>query len=407
MVGRSRRGGEVASDGRHLLYKQYLRILAMHRPAVFVMENVKGLLSSRVDGQSMFGRMMDDLESAGADVPELRQFHNNATGYSIYSFVKPPSGQGDIFGRPDLRAEDFVIQCERYGVPQKRHRVILLGVRQDIDIEPAILEERPGAVSVEEAIGDLPRVRGGLTSMTDDNATWREFLKDLISEKNAAKLGAFEQKLETGGRSRGGTILKPLQKEISRLKPPRCGRGSAFLRYPAHQIKRCRVEGVRDERLGGIRDHVTRGHLAEDLYRYAYAAAYARANGESPLLGEFPEFLRPKHKNVESALRYDNFSDRFRVQLKDQPARTVMSHIAKDGHYYIHYDPTQARSLTVREAARLQTFPDNFYFAGNRTEQYTQIGNAVPPLLARQLAGVVAGILERNKSKERGRFAVA
>ena len=133
--------------------------------------------------------------------------------------------------------------------------------------------------------------------------------------------------------------------------------------------------------------------MRSDLGRYLFAAAVAMSTGRSPTIHELPPELLPNHRNV-SDLSIP-FADRFRVQPWDIPSTTVVSHIGKDGHYYIHPDPAQCRSLTVREAARLQTFPDNYFFEGNRTAQYVQVGNAVPPFLAMQLGRVVAGLFAR------------
>jgi len=169
-------------------------------------------------------------------------------------------------------------------------------------------------------------------------------------------------------------------------------RGAEYV--PSERRPTCYPDWYFDPKLGGVLNHSSRGHIQEDLHRYLYAAVYAQENERSPLLQDFPRNLLPKHKNVRKALKESKFNDRFRVQVKGRPATTVVSHIAKDGHYFIHYDPTQCRSLTVREAARLQTFPDNYFFEGPRTEQYKQVGNAVPPLLAKQIAEVVADLFD-------------
>ena len=115
---------------------------------------------------------------------------------------------------------------------------------------------------------------------------------------------------------------------------------------------------------------------------------------KSPVLKEYPEVLLPNHNKVQEAkvagtLGKVSFSDRFKVQQKDRPSSTITCHVGRDGHSTIHYDPTQCRSLTVREDARLQTFSDNYLFCGSPTQQYKQVGNAVPPYLANQIASLL------------------
>ena len=169
------------------------------------------------------------------------------------------------------------------------------------------------------------------------------------------------------------------------------GRGKPFIRrtrkFPtAHPMK----PWYEDERLPGFTNHMSRGHKPEDLARYFFCSSYAlQKGGASAKASDFPESLTPNHKNWNSGI----FVDRFKVQVSNRCASTVTSHISKDGHYYIHHDPAQCRSLTVREAARLQTFPDNYFFEGYQTAQYVQVGNAVPPYLANHIAHKVYEIL--------------
>lgn len=131
--------------------------------------------------------------------------------------------------------------------------------------------------------------------------------------------------------------------------------------------------------------HQTRTHNNRDLENY-YDAILARSNGKKLVYTDFPEERRT-HKN------YKSFIDRYNVHWWDNIPHTILAHLAKDGHYNIHPDIEQCRSLTVREAARIQTFPDNYFFEGPRTATYTQIGNAVPPLLSNIIAKEIKRIL--------------
>lgn len=377
LVGRARNVGKrdylPHRDERNFLYEKYVEVLTQLRPAVFVMENVKGMLSSAVKGDGIFKKVMADLRSAGG-----------RNGYRLYA-LSPK--YGGLFSDEELEPRDFIVCAEKHGVPQARHRVIIVGVREDaagkLDLDQSHhLTESRKEVSVRHILSAMPQLRSGL-SRDDGPEAWREAV-----ERAVQKVRRSKPQLEThqmkGFASALDACLSKLEfgHTLSRTKADKLGLSN---RCP-HHLR----DWIVDRRLKRLPNCETRGHMPSDLARYLFASCFAVASGRTPKASDYPDSLAPNHRNWKSG----KFKDRFRVQVWDKPSSTITSHISKDGHYFIHPDPSQCRSLTVREAARLQTFPDNYYFKGTRTEQYVQVGNAVPPYLAFQIARVVWGLFQ-------------
>lgn len=402
LVGRSRRQETIldeAKDKRVGLYKEYLRIIAVHNPAVFVMENVKGILSAQTKDEYVFRKILKDLsDPVSAYMSEGDDIINPAkyTKYRIYSLTTKVH-EYDLYNNPIFSPTDFIIKSEQYGVPQKRHRVILLGIREDIDAPQNVLA-KSNEISLSSVIGNLPSIRSGITRSYNNTTIEKDKDGNLKKKRHYDKVGdSYEN---------WANYISDFNKEISKFiaidpsieepeLPVTLGKEywarEEYDLTPEHPLRRW----YKDPNLDGILQHVSRKHLIQDLKRYLFAARYTMKHGSFPRLDDYKNAgngLLPDHENADSG----KFTDRFRVQMPDIPATTVTSHISKDGHYFIHYDPSQCRSFTVREAARVQTFPDNYYFCGERTQQFHQVGNAVPPYLAYQIAGVVGKIFKQS-----------
>lgn len=377
LVGRSRSKGiadyRPEADHRHFLFREYIRVLDRLRPAAFVLENVKGVLSSKVGSRQIFGEIMEDLASLGggdANLYELRALRIDDGVLHLARIDSP---------------YDFIVRSEEFGVPQRRHRVIVIGIRSDLaDRADKASFELPGSgqVAVGDAIGDLPALRSGVSRMKDSREVWQA----VVAEAAARLIELFSA---TGEKDlvreldKVSTLIRGKQRSVreERVLPTGYGQANDPLR-----------QWLENDELIALAQHSSRSHMPADLERYLFAATFGKVRTAYAGKSDFPVSLAPNHRSWEKNI----FSDRFRVQLAGRPATTVTSHISKDGHYFIHPDPAQCRSLTVREAARLQTFPDDYYFLGNRTQQYVQVGNAVPPYLARQIAQLLLGVMTES-----------
>ena len=296
-AGRVRDGKKMATDPRNYLFESYVKILEHYKPKYFVFENVTGLLSAKVNGEP------------------------------IYTIVLKALGKKyKVIDNPEV----LVHNTADYGVPQLRKRVIIIGVRKDIDKDPLQL--------------------------------YRDVVKTHWNPDTPEE--------QRKGRKR----FVDVKQALSDLPPVEPGNDASTLEYnyPCNNefLKRIGKPGLHP-----LMDHVARRHNDMDRERFQVMIHNHWSFGE--LRKEMPQYEH-EHARV--------FDNSYVVQWWDMPSKTILAHIHKDGFQFIHPDEKQRRTFTVREAARIQSFPDDFEFAGSRGEKYKQIGNAVPPLFAEALA---------------------
>lgn len=294
-LGRAKDDNAMQDDPRNYLFESYVKVLNYYLPKFFVFENVTGLLTAKIDGEYILDKIVEAL--------------------------------GEKY-KVNFDPKMCVLNSANYGVPQVRKRVIIIGVRKDIDIEPSEIYEGIQKTHYDPEMGEKEGLKKYVT------------VRDAIEEL---------PKLQAG---QGNTEI-----------PFNYCRNNEFL------------ESIGSESLTVLRDHVARNHNDMDVARYT---VMAREHWTFQEMLEKREDLRHEKARV--------FGNSYTVQWWDLPSKTIIAHLYKDGNQFIHPDYKQGRTFTVREAARIQSFPDDFVFEGPRTEQFKQIGNAVPPLFAEAIA---------------------
>ena len=316
-VGRSRNIGidsyQPALDSRHFLYRVYLDLLNNHRPVAFVMENVKGILSSQIAGRRLFPRILQDLASPATAYGQDKR--RRLPRYRIYSLVDGSSfrhGQDPTL----IQAERFIVQAERYGIPQNRHRVILFGLREDLAdtfdrlgnafpcLSPLTGTEQRPSVFTRHALTDLPPLRSGLSWLRSacKAGSWQDTLLPLFTHsartiEDAELRIAFEEsarQVANSNRPRGGRSVTPSSEAGFAVGLPE--NLAAWYRGQDPPL---------------VLNHETRAHMPEDLARHLFCSVYAGQKGVSPKANQFPATLAPRHRNWASG----HFDDRFRVQV--------------------------------------------------------------------------------------------
>lgn len=339
LVGRSKinslDGQDTKTDERHALYEDFLRFVNHYQPKAFLMENVEGMLSSTNDeGEQVVDVITDQMEEIGYEV------------------------------RVQL------LDAANFGVPQHRNRLFFIGNRigaENPDMsewethrEPRNDEEKSITYKRDpEALAGEDQSSLNRFGSQDEDETFPTFKKNRTKNPwNTVADGILElPPVSPDGET------PPTKAETYELGP-----------VSEYQYWVRDIPDDTDWEEMPLYNHECRGHNMRDLTLYKLLG-----EGVSYIIGDIPEEHQP--------YRTDIFPDKLKKQNPTEPATTIVAHLYKDGNMFIH--PTEARSLTVREAARLQSFKDTFEFPVARTHAFKQVGNAVPPLLGQAIGTAI------------------
>jgi DNA (cytosine-5)-methyltransferase 1 len=327
-------------DPRARLYQEYLRYVDAFQPLAVLVENVPDVLNH--GGQNIAEEICEVLHTKGY-----------ICGYTL-------------------------LNAAFYGVPQMRERMFLIAYHRELEAKvefpsPSNWLVLAPAVTAKEALGDLPPIFARQELAAGKLVRGARRLKDCMPYDRRRKLSSYGHLMRTWTgfeapeRGLSDHVIRYLPRDyelFARMNP-----GDQYPQAWQHAME------LLSERVGRLRQQGSRlpeGSAEYELLRGAIVPPYDASK----------------------------FPNKWRKMWSNQPARTLMAHLGKDSYSHIHYDSEQARTISVREAARLQSFPDGFVFSGTMNPAFRQIGNAVPPLMARALAEKIMAALRGSARQE-------
>ncbi len=352
-------------DRRNVLYKYYVDFLKYYHPKIFVMENVPGLFNFQ---KGKFRKqILEDFRGLG------------------------------------YRVNVKVLNAVEFGVPQRRKRIFFLGNRildqkkehifSNIFPKPSYMLKIPERAKLLLIKEDYRKIEAFFqkskdTELSDRNTEIKidnNFQKKVINQRTKRKIANHQVDLFSNSLENvvfKDSILRPavtLQDALEDLPQINAGEGTEDLPSSNYNLPTTLYQVQMRLASKAIFNHRARNLSPIDVTIF---------NTLKP--GDIYRDLPPNLKRYGEG---DDFPDKMKRLRYNQPCGTIVAHLHKDGYMFIH--PEIDRTITVREAARIQSFPDRFYFTGSRSEQFKQVGNAVPPILAKAIAESIKIMLER------------